>query len=82
MSRFAKLFQSGRSQAIRLPWEFHFKGNRVRIRRAGRNVVLEPVLDDPEEWLAELKSIPADPEFMKDRKQPMISKKRVFKTLR
>jgi antitoxin VapB len=79
MSRFAKLFQSGSSQAVRLPREFHFKGNKVRIRRAGKNVVLEPVLDGPEEWLAELKSIPADPEFMKDRNQPRIPKQRVSK---
>ncbi|HLY97966.1 MAG TPA: type II toxin-antitoxin system VapB family antitoxin [Candidatus Angelobacter sp.] len=77
-----KAFSNGNSQAVRLPREFHFKGNKVRIRRAGRNVVLEPVLDDPEEWLRELKSISADPEFMKDRKQPMVPKERAFKTLR
>jgi len=29
----AKLFKSGRSQAVRLPKEFRFEGDRVRIRR-------------------------------------------------
>jgi len=43
----AKLFWSGRSQAVRLPKEFRFEGNEVLIRREGRSVILEPV---PEDW--------------------------------
>lgn len=39
----AKLFMNGRSQAVRLPKEFRFEGPEVRIRRAGRAVILEPV---------------------------------------
>lgn len=31
--RTAKLFQTGRSQAVRLPAEFRFEGNEVFIRR-------------------------------------------------
>jgi antitoxin VapB len=79
MSQFAKLFQNGSSQAVRLPREFRFKGDKVKIRRSGKSVVLEPVIDDPESWLAELKSIPSDPEFMKDRKQPKTPKRDIFK---
>ncbi len=79
MSRFAKLFQNGSSQAVRLPREFRFKGDKVRIRRVGRTVVLEPLELDAEAWLAELKKIPADPEFMKDRKQPKTPKREIFK---
>ena len=41
----AKLFQTGRSQAVRLPKEFRFAGTEVRIRRSGNAVVLEPVAD-------------------------------------
>jgi len=33
MARTAKLFQNGRSQAVRLPAEFRFKGTEVYIRR-------------------------------------------------
>jgi len=29
----AKLFRNGRSQAVRLPREFRFEGDRVRIRQ-------------------------------------------------
>ena len=42
----AKLFWSGRSQAVRLPKDFRFCGAEVRIRRHGSAVILEPVADD------------------------------------
>lgn len=42
----AKLFWTGRSQAVRLPKEFRFEGEAVRIRRQGNAVILEPVAPD------------------------------------
>jgi antitoxin VapB len=36
----AKLFQHGRSQAVRLPKEFRFEGTEVYVRRVGADVVL------------------------------------------
>jgi antitoxin VapB len=42
----AKLFWSGRSQAVRLPKAFRFPGAEVRIRRRGAAVILEPVVED------------------------------------
>jgi antitoxin VapB len=39
----AKLFWSGRSQAVRLPKTFRFEGEEVSIRREGAAVILEPV---------------------------------------
>ena len=42
----AKIFWSGRSQAVRLPKDFRFPGKEVRIRRHGNAVILEPVADD------------------------------------
>jgi antitoxin VapB len=40
----AKLFKSGRSQAVRLPKTFRFEGTEVSIRRFGKDgVILEPV---------------------------------------
>jgi antitoxin VapB len=79
MNRFAKLFRNGSSQAVRLPREFRFKGDKVRIRRVGKSVVLEPLVDDPEAWLAELKNIPSDPDFMRERDQPKTPKRELFK---
>jgi antitoxin VapB len=42
----AKLFKTGRSQAVRLPKEFRFEGEEVRIRRVGQGVLLEPMKSD------------------------------------
>jgi antitoxin VapB len=39
----AKIFKSGRSQAVRLPKEYRFEGTEVRIRRQGSAVILEPM---------------------------------------
>lgn len=46
----AKVFWSGRSQAVRLPRAYRVDGREVRIRRRGRAIVLEPV-PDSWEWL-------------------------------
>ena len=42
----AKIFWSGRSQAVRLPKDFRFPGKEVRIRRHGSAIILEPITDD------------------------------------
>jgi antitoxin VapB len=42
----AKLFWSGRSQAVRLPKAYRFPGEEVRIRRHGAAVILEPASED------------------------------------
>jgi len=38
----AKLFRNGRSQAVRLPKEFQFRGEEVLIQRHGEAVLLIP----------------------------------------
>ena len=43
METTAKLFKNGRSQAVRLPKEFRFKGTEVKIRQEGSKVILEPL---------------------------------------
>lgn len=42
----AKIFWSGRSQAVRLPKAFRIDGDRVRIRRRGTSIILEPCETD------------------------------------
>ena len=50
----AKLFKNGRSQAVRLPAEFRFQGDEVRIRRDPQTgeVILSPLSRSFEEWMA------------------------------
>ncbi len=57
----AKVFWSGRSQAVRLPKAFRFDTEKVRIRRHGRSVILEPVADNWD-WLDTLVG-PVDEDF-------------------
>ncbi len=68
----AKLFWNGRSQAVRLPKEFRFEGDRVRVRRVGAGVLLEPMAgakkETPEQWFARIDAIKGDPIFQERRK--------------
>ena len=57
----AKVFWSGRSQAVRLPKEFRFDSAEVHIRRHGNAVILEPVMHDWA-WLDALVG-PVDEDF-------------------
>lgn len=50
-SKRAKVFWTGRSQAIRLPKEFRFQTDTVLVRRQGRTVVVEPAYEWPEGYV-------------------------------
>ena len=64
----AKLFQNGHSQAVRLPKEFRFQGDRVLIKRAGNGVLLLPVKDTWDSLFNSLDKFSDD--FMETREQP------------
>jgi antitoxin VapB len=66
----AKLFKSGRSQAVRLPKEFRFEGKEVRIRRHGAGVLLEPMRVDMQAVFDAMDAIGGDPIFPNGREQP------------
>ena len=70
----AKLFQNGQSQAVRLPKEYRFKGDRVVIKKVGNAVILLP-LDNPWQVLEEgLGRFSTD--FMPHRRQPKKQQRR------
>jgi antitoxin VapB len=64
----ARLFKNGRSQAVRLPKEFRFDGDRVFIKRVGNSVVLIPYREPWQSLLDSLEMFSDD--FMEDRGQP------------
>lgn len=66
----ARLFAHGRSQAVRLPKEFRLPGDRVRVRRVGDGVLLEPIATDVDTWFAELDRFAEVPLFEDVRNQP------------
>jgi antitoxin VapB len=72
----AKLFQTGRSQAVRLPKEFRFTGTEVRIRKVGTGVVLEPVGKNWG-WLHDLRNLgPLDEDVIEATKQEVPQQER------
>jgi len=70
MASIAKLFRNGRSQAVRLPKEFRFEGDEVRIRRMGNGVLLEPKEVDVKAWLRKLDEFRSEPFMPEGRNQP------------
>ena len=83
MTATAKLFMHGRSQAVRLPKEFRFEGDRVRVRRMGAGILLEPIPETKketvEEWFARMDAMGADPLFPEGRKQNLAPIREYFK---
>ena len=80
MSRTAKVFRNGRSQAVRLPAEYRFEGPEVYIRRDPKtgDVILSR---RPESWaeffeLADRIGVPED--FMSDRGDVAPQKRKLF----
>ena len=72
----AKLFKNGKSQAVRLPKQFKFKGSEVYIKRIGRNVILIPKDDRWESLMSSLDKFSDD--FMADRDQSVLDKREVL----
>ena len=70
----AKLFKSGRSQAVRLPKEFRFEGKEVYIKKVGDAVVLLP-REGSWRTLYESLGLFSD-DFMEERAQPASEDKR------
>jgi antitoxin VapB len=53
----AKIFTTGRSQAVRLPKAYRFNTKEVTIERQGDAVILRPKQQDSTEWAEELCAI-------------------------
>ena len=73
----AKLFQTGRSQAVRLPKAYRMQGKEVTIRREGNKVILEPISTSWDSLIDALDEFPED--FMQEgRQQPNIQEREEF----
>lgn len=72
----AKIFQNGRSQAVRLPKEFRFEGTEVYIHKVGPNVILSSKPDSWADFFASDKKV--SPDFMKERKDLDLQERDIF----
>lgn len=70
----AKLFMSGRSQAVRLPKAYRLSGTEVFIKKVGNVVVLIPQEDSWETLFQSLEQF--EPGFRLEREQPSGQQKR------
>jgi antitoxin VapB len=69
----AKLFQNGKSQAVRLPKEYRFQGSKVYVKRMGNAIVLIPETDS---WQAMIDSLSLfSNDFMAERIQPIVEER-------
>jgi antitoxin VapB len=73
MTKTAKLFMTGRSQAVRLPLELRFEGTEVIAKRFGSGVLLIP-MDAPWEIMKEALN-EFEPEFQITRDQPEVQER-------
>lgn len=69
----AKLFENGRSQAVRLPKKYRMKGKEVSITRVGDAVILLPRRKKWESLFESLSEFTED--FMDERVQPTLEKR-------
>jgi len=63
----AKLFQNGKSQAVRLPKKYRLPGNKVLIKKMGDAVILFPYDNPWKSWTESLELFSDD--FMETRPQ-------------
>ena len=70
----AKLFENGRSQAVRLPKEYRFCGEEVAVNKVGDIVFLMPIEN---KWAGFLNSLNLFSEdFMNEEREPGSSQER------
>lgn len=56
----ARIFTTGRSQAVRLPKEFRFDTDTVLVHREGSSVILEPSREWPDGYVESFVGVPED----------------------
>lgn len=76
MTRTAKVFMSGRSQAVRLPAEFRFGCKEVFIEKKGDAIVLKPKPSGWADFFERTGSVPSD--FMTDREDLPPESRKLF----
>jgi len=56
--RHVRVFKNGRNRAVRIPVEFDFPGDEVIMRKEGDRIILEPVVNKKETFVAWLRQQP------------------------
>ena len=80
VSKTAKLFLNGRSQAVRLPVEYRFEGSEVYVRRdpVTGDVILSRRPDSWKDFFELMKTVEVPEDFIAHRKDTPPQKRRLF----
>jgi len=80
MSRTAKLFRNGRSQAVRLPAEYRFEGSEVFVRRDPHtgDVILSRRPESWDDYFELVKSLDIPDDFLQDRDRRPPQNRKLF----
>lgn len=70
----AKLFQNGRSQAVRLPKAFRMEGKEVKISKQGNKIILEPIVNSWDDWFEAINQFSDD--FMANGREQLEAQER------
>lgn len=80
MSKTAKLFMNGRSQAVRLPSEYRFEGSEVFVRRDATtgDVILSRRPESWKDFFSLMNSLNLPDDFLAGRKDTPPQKRNLF----
>ena len=80
MTKIAKLFQNGGSQAVRLPSEFRFEGTDVFVRRDAStgDVILSRRPESWEDFFEFMKAVSVPDDFLGERDNQPPQKRKLF----
>ena len=76
MTMIAKVFQNGRSQAIRLPKEYRVDSNEVYIEKIGHSLIIVP--KEKSKWDVMRNALNDLEDFELERNQPKIQQRDLF----
>ena len=78
MTQLAKVFQNGRSQAIRIPKEFRVDTTEVYIEKVGETLVIHPKPQNRWDNFFDMLDEVDTSDFFLDRVQPPLDSKEIF----
>ena len=76
MTQIAKVFQNGRSQAVRLPKEYRVDSDEVYIEKIGHSIMI--IQKEKSKWDVMRNALQDLKDFQYDRNQPLIQERDLF----
>ena len=76
MTKMAKVFKNGRSQAVRLPKEYRVEGDEVYIEKIGHSIVL--IQKEKSKWDVMRNALDDLQELDFERNQPQVQERELF----